>query len=75
MSTASLGASVGANPKKWELWVGWILTAIPAFMLLMSVSMKFAQSPEVIEGFTGKFGYVAARCFAGARRGRGRLAR
>ena len=36
---------------------GMDLTAIPTFMLLMSASMKFAQKPEVIEGFTGKFGY------------------
>lgn len=35
------------SPRKWVLWVGWIISALPALMLLFSASMKlFAHSPE-----------------------------
>jgi uncharacterized membrane protein YphA (DoxX/SURF4 family) len=37
---------------KKAVWVGWILTILPALMLIMSGVMKLLQPPEVIEGFT-----------------------
>ena len=32
-------------------WTGWILTVLPALMLLMSAVMKFAKPAPVVEGF------------------------
>jgi hypothetical protein len=37
-------------------WGGWIASALPVLMLLMSAGMKFAKGPEVMEGMA-KFGY------------------
>lgn len=31
--------------------VGWILTILPAGMLLMSAAMKFSKHPDVVKGF------------------------
>jgi len=39
-----------ANPK-WMVWVGWIISMLPAAMLLFSGSMKFMSSPELSQGF------------------------
>lgn len=33
------------------LWAGYILTALPVLMLLMSAVMKFVKPPPVVEGF------------------------
>ena len=37
-------------PKKM-LWAGYILSALPVLMLVMSAAMKFAKPPPVVEGF------------------------
>jgi hypothetical protein len=39
-------------------WAGWVVTALPTAMLLMSSAMKFLQPPQVIEGLA-KYGYEA----------------
>ena len=44
------------NPR-WMTWLGWILSVLPSLMLFFSAYMKFTAAPEVMEGFTGKFGY------------------
>ncbi len=49
--------------KKWVLWVGRILTALPVLMLVMSASMKLSHSPQVVETFVGKFGYLESSLF------------
>jgi hypothetical protein len=36
---------------KKTLWAGYVLSALPVLMLLMSAVMKFAQPPPVKEGF------------------------
>jgi hypothetical protein len=33
------------------VWTGYVLTALPVLMLLMSAAMKFAKPAAVIEGF------------------------
>ena len=33
------------------VWVGYIMGALPALMLLMSALMKFVKPPPVVEGF------------------------
>lgn len=45
------------NQKGWMVWTGRVLSALPALAMLMSGTMKLAHAPQVIEGFTGKFGY------------------
>jgi hypothetical protein len=39
------------------LWVGRVLSALPVLLLTFSAVMKFTRSPQVMEGFVGKFGY------------------
>jgi hypothetical protein len=43
---------------KGAFWGGWIMTAIPAAMMVMSGGMKIAKTQQVVEGFT-KMGYPA----------------
>ena len=38
------------------LWAGWVLSALPALLLLFSAVMKLAKPPTLVEQF-GKFGY------------------
>lgn len=44
-------------PSKPMLWTGRVLSAAPVLMMLMSAVMKFMRTPQVMEGFVGKFGY------------------
>jgi hypothetical protein len=41
-----------AAGSKKVLWVGWIMSALPAALLIMSGTMKLTQSEQVVEGFT-----------------------
>jgi hypothetical protein len=36
---------------KKTLWIGWIISALPALLLLFSAAMKFVKPPAVVEGF------------------------
>jgi hypothetical protein len=48
--------TTAAPISKGAFWAGWVMTALPALMLLMSAGMKFAKGPKVMEGMA-KFGY------------------
>jgi len=37
---------------KITLWTGWIMSALPVLMLLISAAAKFAKPAPVMEGFT-----------------------
>ena len=50
-------ASRPVAPPKWQLWMGWGLTALPVLMLLMSAAMKLGHKPDAVAMFAGKFGY------------------
>jgi hypothetical protein len=54
-ATTSIEANhseVGASPtSKKLLWTGWVISAIPVLMLVMSAVMKLAKPPPVMEGF------------------------
>ncbi len=41
---------------KAMLWTGYVLSALPVLMLIMSAIMKLTKNDAVIEGFS-KFGY------------------
>ncbi len=45
-------ATVQPSTSKAALVVGWILTIVPAAMLIMSAVMKIQRPPEVLEGMT-----------------------
>ena len=40
-----------APVSKAALWTGWIMTILPALMLLFSATMKLAHPPQLDEGF------------------------
>jgi uncharacterized membrane protein YphA (DoxX/SURF4 family) len=42
------------------VWTGRILSALAVLLLLFSAWMKFSGPPQVVEMFTGKFGYPPA---------------
>jgi hypothetical protein len=51
------GAGAPPTPKKWMLWTGRVLSALPVLMMVFSASMKLMHSPQFIEQWVGKFGY------------------
>jgi hypothetical protein len=44
---------------KWQLWAGRVIGGLPVFALVMSAAMKLSHKPDIVEMFTGKFGYPA----------------
>jgi DoxX-like family len=39
------------SPSKAQLWTGWVLTALPALLLMFSGVMKVIRHPSVVQGF------------------------
>ena len=60
MSTATQGAKMATPPKRWMIWTGRVLSAIPVLLLAMSAGFAFARPPQVIEGMN-KFGYPESK--------------
>jgi uncharacterized membrane protein YphA (DoxX/SURF4 family) len=52
----ALAEPLTARPSKGALIAGWILSLLPALLLIFSAVMKFAKPPSVIDGFH-QFGY------------------
>jgi 4-amino-4-deoxy-L-arabinose transferase-like glycosyltransferase len=47
-----MSSDISATPNsKKMLWAGYIVSALPVLMLLMSAIMKFAKPAAVLEGF------------------------
>ena len=40
------------------LYGGWISTALPVLVLLMSATMKLTHNPDMVKQFVEKFGYT-----------------
>src|SRR5580692_11681341 len=55
--------SHSATVSKKALWAGWILSALPVLMLLLSAVMKLAKPPPVVQGF-GQLGIDLTRASA-----------
>ncbi len=51
-----------APVSKAMLWTGYVMSALPVLMLLMSASMKFIKSPSLVEGFA-HLGYAESLAF------------
>lgn len=60
------------GPPKWMHWLGWVLTILPAALLIFSGVMKFSIPPEMAKemettiGWTGdlafKLGFLELAC-------------
>ena len=48
--TADSSATLAA-PSRKALWVGWVVSALPALLLVFSASMKFIGAPAMTEMF------------------------
>ncbi|PYT29541.1 MAG: hypothetical protein DMG57_11235 [Acidobacteria bacterium] len=57
MNTGTPTAEAVHRPKKWVLWTGRILSALPILVMLLSGSMKLIRLPQVVDGFVRQFGY------------------
>jgi DoxX-like family len=42
---------------KGALWGGRVASALPTLALIMSGGMKLTHAPQIVEQFTGKFGF------------------
>lgn len=40
-----------AHVSKKMLWAGYIISAVPVLMLMMSAVMKFLMGPDIVKGF------------------------
>jgi hypothetical protein len=60
MTAVAHGQRAGASPspKKWMVWTGRILSALPVLAMVPSASMKLMHAPQFIEQWVGKFGYA-----------------
>jgi hypothetical protein len=50
------GNNQSAPVSKAAFWSGWVLTILPALMLIFSAWMKLSRNPQAVEGLT-KMGY------------------
>ncbi len=44
--------SIGPRPSRNTFWAGWVLSVLPALLLMFSASMKFVMPQSAVEGFT-----------------------
>lgn len=45
-----------SRPSRAAFWIGWIISVLPVFAMVMSAFMKLSHGPAVVDGFK-KFGY------------------
>jgi hypothetical protein len=57
MATTTVRVDDAPAERRWVVWTGRLLSALPVLLLAMSASMKVMGSPEVIAAFTKHFGY------------------
>jgi hypothetical protein len=56
-SDALLAQVAPAQTKTWMRRVGWIMTGLPAAMLVFSASLKLSHAPTFVDQWVKKFGY------------------
>jgi hypothetical protein len=64
VGTLELNAGNATPQKRWMIWTGRAVSALPTLALLMSGSMKLLQQPQMVETFTGTYGYPKATLVA-----------
>jgi hypothetical protein len=52
MSTGTVAPS-----SKWQVWLGRVLSALPALMFIASASMKLTHQAKMVASFTGELGF------------------
>jgi hypothetical protein len=60
MSTMTQGTKMATPQKRWMIWTGRVLSAIPILLLAMSAAFAFARTPQVVEGMS-KYGYPESK--------------
>jgi hypothetical protein len=50
----STEASATGSQKKWVLWLGRVLSVLPALLFVLSGVMKISHNPKMVEGLVGK---------------------
>lgn len=45
------------TPKKWMVWTGRVLSAIPVLMLGLSGFIKLSRNEQAVAAFPGKYGW------------------
>jgi hypothetical protein len=62
MSAATQAANMATPPKRWMIWTGRVLSAIPVLLLVMSGVFAVVSKQQVAEGMS-KFGYPESKVF------------
>jgi len=60
VNSTAQSTATAPPPKKWQFWTGIFLSALPVLMMLFSASLKLIQPPQVVDQFSGRFGYPAS---------------
>jgi hypothetical protein len=58
--TATGESTATRSPKRWILWTGRVVSALPILVLLFSASMKFRAPPMVVDHFVRDLGFPAS---------------
>lgn len=64
MNTGAQATGKVHQAKRWTLWAGRILTALPILMMSFSATMKFIRPPQMLEQFVRTFGYPESTLLA-----------
>jgi hypothetical protein len=46
-----------AAPKKWQLWLGRVLSAVPVSMMTFAGVMKLTHAPQMVTSWVNQFGW------------------
>lgn len=57
MTTAVAELPVAPPTKKWMIWTGRVVSAIPVLMLAMSAAMKLGHAPNMVQMWGEKYGF------------------
>jgi hypothetical protein len=57
MEATAVAPTEAIASKRWSLWIGRVLSAIPVLMLLLSASLKFAHPASATDMFVNQLGY------------------
>jgi DoxX-like family len=58
MATTDVTLDATARPARSAIWIGRIVSALPVLALAFSAVLKIHRSPEMLQFWTGKFGYA-----------------
>jgi DoxX-like protein len=46
-----------AAPKKWQLWLGRVISAVPILMMAMASTLKLIHAPQMVPSWVNRFGW------------------